>query len=429
MQVTHMAKNFTSLLLASTVLMLPLSGQASEEAQPMISLPSPLPVKTEQPEAAWKAIVSGQTKVVYKDNLYKAKTDKQDDLIGRIQPEAAIVSNLEKHALRITGGLDAASYASESNNNFVDGSLAANGRYDINEVLAIHANSLWRDDHVDIGSFEDDPESRNLEPTDYRYGEAGITLDVHPESYLIQLGGIADFYNYDNAKRQNGTFNINDDRDRKEYQGWTKLGRTLSNDVTIYTLAGLDQRQYDKRIDGTLAHGRDSDGRTARIGAMYGTPKDLQWFDVNMGYLNRAYDDAFYPDVTTLGFTAKAYYQLAADWGLSVNADRTVEENTLSGVSSFIKTYVQGELTHQLNHTIELAGNARFTQNEFQINSSLGLPERTDNTYDIGANARYKLTDVYKLDLGYLFTKRTSDNSDFEYHGNTVTLGLTASVN
>lgn len=430
-----MSHSLTSSLLASAIILAPFVCAAAEptapaiNATPTVALPSHVTPEAAQPEALWRVVANGEARLAYKDNIYKAKNDKKGDFISRVLPEVALVSNLDRHALRVSGLLDAAKYASENDNDFVDGKIDATARYDVNDVISINPKASWRDDHVDVGAFEDEPETRNKKPTDYQYGEAGATLDIHPESYLIQLGGMVDYYDFDNTDRLNGTTSINDDRDRTETSEWTKLGYNIRPDLMIYTLGGIDQRSYDTQIDSTRIYGRDSDGKTLRLGTLLGSKTDFKWLDINMGYLGRNYDTNYYTDVDTLGFTIDGFYQVAANWSLELDADRSIEETTLSGVSSYIKTNVRTEVAYHISPTVEVAGNVRYTLNDFQINKSLSMIDREDKVYEAGVNTRYDLNDTYKVDLGYNYTKRTSNNASVEYSGNAVMLTLVAGIN
>lgn len=423
-------------LLTSTILLSTLSSsvwaQDSEftQSERPITLPSNTTTKkVAEPEALWKIATRADASTTYKDNVYKAKSNKEGDLIARIQPEVALVSNLDAHALKVTGKIDTAHYVSDSDNNFVDGGLAAVGRYDVNETISIDPTLAWREDHVDIGSFEDDPDTRSKNPTDYSYGEAGATLNIHPESYLFQLGGMVNDYNYDNVERINGTTNIQDDRDRNETTEFLRVGYDIRENLTIYTHGGIDQTVYDSQIDSTLLNGRDSDGKTLRLGAFLGNKNDFKWLDINAGYLNRDYDDNLYSDVDTIGFDAEGHYQIAADWEFTLLARRSIEENTLTATSSYIQTRVRTEAAYHISPSLEIAGNVRYTLNDFQVNESLGLLQREDKVYETGVNSRYQINETYDLDLGYNYAKRTSNNQNVEYTGNTIMLTLSASLN
>lgn len=430
-----MSKVHAPFLLASSILLstisTPLFAQdnTSAENRPVMLPTNTTPEMSSEPEALWKIVTSADASTIYKDNIYKAKNNKEGDLIARIEPEVAIVSNLDQHALKVAGKLDAAHYLSDTDNNYVDGGLGATGQYDINEMISIDPTLAWRKDHVDMGSFEDDPDTRSKNPTDYNYGEAGATLNIHPESYLFQLGGMANYYDYDNVERLNGTTNIQDDRDRNETTEFLRLGYDIRENLTIYTHGGIDQTNYDTRIDSTLANGRDSDGKTLRLGAFFGNKNDFKWLDINAGYLGRDYDDALYPDVDTIGFNAEGNYQIATDWEFKLLAHRSIEENTLTATSSYIQTRMRTEAAYHISPELEIAGNVRYTLNDFQVNKSLGLLQREDKIYETGVNSRYTINDTYKLDLGYNYAKRTSNNDNVEYNGNTVMLTLSASLN
>lgn len=428
-----MLKKLHITLLTTTLFMPPLASVAAEDmpaqTDSIISLTTPATPQAATPEALWRASVDGSAQTLYKDNLYKSKNDTTGDMIARIQPSASIISNLDKHAVQLVGTLDAAAYASENDNDYVDGSITASGRYDVSDDISFSPTLQWKNDHVDIGSFEDEPEIRNTKPTDYTYGETGGVLEYSPNDYVLQLGGMIDFYDYDNVRRQNGTLNINDDRDRDELEEFVRLGYSFAPNIFVYTHGGIDQRRYDKQIDSTALYERDSDGKTLLLGTTIGDKKDFKWLDVNMGFIGREYDNNYYPDVNTFGLNAEGRYQVAADWNFTLLAKRSVEENTLTATSSYIQNRIRTEAAYNVSPEIEVAGNIRYTLNDFQVNKSLGLLQREDKIYEAGANSRYKLNDNYKLDLGYNYAKRTSNNDSVEYTGNTVMLSIIATLN
>jgi len=428
-----MLKKLHLTLLTTALAIPPLASFAAETATPAadatISLATPAAQASATPEALWRASLDGSAQTLYKDNIYKAKNNTTGDMIARIQPTASIVSNLDKHAVQLVGTLDAAAYASENDNDYVDGSITADGRYDFSDNLSFSPTLQWKNDHVDIGSFEDEPGIKNSKPTDYTYGETGGVLEFHPNSYLFQLGGKVDFYDYSNVKRDNGTININDDRDRDELEEFARIGYNITPNLLVYTHGGIDQRRYDKQIDSTALYERDSDGKTLLLGTTIGDKKDFKWLDINMGYLGRDYDNNYYPDVNTFGLNAEGRYQVEADWNFTLLASRSVEENTLIATSSYIQNRIRTEAAYNVSPEIEVAGNIRYTLNDFQVNKSLGLLQREDKIYEAGANTRYKLNDNYKLDLGYNYAKRTSNNDSVEYTGNTVMLSIIATLN
>ncbi len=403
---------------------LPCTAQAQD-----VILPETAAAKTAEPSALWKLSAGGDTALNYNDNIYKAKSSKTSDMFATIAPNVTLASDLDRHALSATASLEAGHYFKEQDNDYVDGGVESNGRIDLGEITALHLNGLYEKDHIAIGSFEDDPNDRTTEPTTFKRGEIGAAFTVRPTDYLYEIGVKAISYDFDNVTRINSTLNINDDRDRMEYHPWIRTGLYTNKDTLVYIKADMMQYRYDEQIDSTAVFERDSDGKALGLGIELGSETGLRWLNINVGYLARNFDNNFYDDISTVGAEAHGHWQLSPTWKLIANANRSIEETTLTNTSAYIQSRVHGILSYKLTENWELKGDARYTQNDFQNNGIAGASNRKDDTYEAGIGAGYAITPDYQANIGYSHAKRSSNQSAVEYDANIALISISAKLN
>lgn len=370
--------------------------------------------------------VGGSVAVVYDDNINKQKFDEQNDQIFIVRPEFILRTDLADHDLTIRGALESGSYSDHTANNYLDVDLRANFRYDINGNSALHNYARYRFDHIEIGALDDEPLNDLTEPTPFHYGQLGSYWEHTPSDFKYQVGVEGRIFDYNDIRRTNGEFAINDDRDRYEVEGWTRFGKYIQPSVLPYLEVRGNLIEYREQIDSTALIARDSIGYSALVGVELGGKRASHHLDANIGFMSQNYDASQFDDVTDLAFNLTGFWQATSAIRLKGDAGRSIEEVTNTGISSLIRTRARAGAEYQITPLLSVEGYARVTENDFQAEPSLALG-RVDNIYDGGIDIRYQFSKQFAVSVGYNHADRESDTrGDVEYNRNIAMVRLIA---
>jgi len=185
-------------------------------------------------------------------------------------------------------------------------------------------------------------------------------------------------------------------------------------------------RNYREMVDNTATVGRDSKGYTASVGAEYGDKKGMYFVDANIGYKAQDYDASIYDTVSAAALSAEGFWQVNPALRFVGELDRTIEENTNTGVSSYIRTRAKAEAEYNFTPEWSVSAWTRATENDFQANPDLAVG-RTDMIYDGSVGTRYQINKALAVGLDYTHTTRNSDSRpDIEYDRNLVMVRMVA---
>lgn len=383
------------------------------------------PAKEYQVEQAVTLTVGGRMGIAYDDNVFRAPGNEQSDTIYRFQPTARLDADLNRWQIRFDQNFDVAIYRDEDTNDFVDSDSRIRANYEINEADTLLLDGRYRMDHIGIGQ-NDDLDRQAGEPTDFRYGTAGIGWEHDAGSDIFGgLNARYENFNYDNVSRLDATRLINDDRDRDRFELGGQIGTYIEDSIFAPYLSGaVNAIEYDDRIDQTAVNGRNSDGYELMLGTKIGQRKDDLFADLAAGLVSQDYDDPFFDDVDTLGFRANVTWRASEDFALLGSALRTVRETPLTGTSSYIQTGAQLRGIYSITKQWIATAMARYDQADFQTNSTVA--DRVDDNYRAGLEVKYMLTDNYSVGVDYSYWQRESDQNNAEFTQNQTMLFLQA---
>lgn len=378
-------------------------------------------------EALVTASVYGEAGVKYIDNIYRSPSNEDSDFVGVLRPGVLLRSQDEGVKLRARGEVERGQYFSETRNNYTDADFRADGDVAANEWLNLNARARYRFDHVAIGAFIDDPDRRALEPTLYRYAELGAGGTARQSDFRFDLDAQYSMFDYDNTDAALSQTIINEDRNRDQYQLSARPGYYVMPDILAYVQGTVNWREYDKMIDGTALHSLDSEGYEAVVGIEKGSRDSEYYVNANVGYLEQDYDDDFRKDIDGLAANMDLQWDASETLTLTGILSRSVEEATLTDASGYLRTRIGAGAEYRINRDWSAAGLVRYTNYDFEINTTNGRPDREDDVFDLNLGVIYDITDIYHTGLEYGFITRDSDDTSVEYDANTVMLRLFAS--
>lgn len=250
------------------------------------------------------------------------------------------------------------------------------------------------------------------EPVSYIALSTELGLKADFENWIYTVSTSWDSYDYDDTRRRNGTISIQDDRDRDDYGVQLKTGYKLSSDLVVYLRVGLNERNYDNRIDSSAAFTRDSDGYDVLSGMTY---KGLNLTgDFVVGYAQQNYDAAELPSVSAPAFLFDGTWEASQRVSLRFQADSSIKDTTNTGVSAYIQNRFRVNYNHDLNEQTEFGINLQYINNNFETNTSLNPISRQDDVYE------GEVYDNVGLRLSYGYRDRQSNVSTAEYESHKI---------
>ncbi|WP_282097230.1 MULTISPECIES: outer membrane beta-barrel protein [Guyparkeria] len=343
---------------------------------------------------------------VDKDDPRGPIEDETADTVGILSPSLAVRSDWDSHELNFNAGADLARYRDNSDENYDDFWLNADGRYDINTVSNVFGGLGYTRTHEDRTSPEG---AAGIEPVTYDSLDAHGGYARRIGRTVLRLGGTAQRLDYDSGITVDGVPINHDDRDRDIYALGARLTYLHSPRVQPFVQASTETRRYrDSRDD--LDYRRDSDGQRLAVGATFDSGSGVSG-EVYGGLLYQDYDDPRFSSITTPDVGAQVNWQVTPFTRLRGAIDRSLEETTYwqieDGVpvvsSGYLYSRAEASVEHRLTPRTTLSALASYGQVDYQE------VDRTDDLISAGVGVEYRLTRNLLLQFDYRHFQRDSD--------------------
>ncbi len=395
----------------------PVSESRQEDSRPNLS-EATLEVKKNQlsSENGWRAgTFTIKPEVVlteaYDDNIFATRTNEVNDTITIFSPSVWIKSDWKKHELNLGASLDAASYDTNSNENYSDYYLTTDGKFIISPSANIFGGIELSQKHEERSSLDD---INGIEPTTYKETSGHLGFYKKFNNVSLRLGGTIDQLDFDNVDNLAGL--INDDRDRTEQSFGARISYRLNPRYEPYLQAIYVKRSYDLDLDDNLFN-RDSDGYRAAVGVH--TKIDNQTSaEFYLGYLKQDYDDNALSDVSTVDFGMNFTSKINPRTTVKVALDRSLEETTVNSASSYLYTVASANTNHKLSSKYSLDFDFSYSESDYE-----GI-SRTDNELLASIGMKYYLNRNVFLTASYRLLNRKSDIPGADYYRNQAYLGI-----
>ena len=351
----------------------------------------------------------------YDDNIFATKTDEIDDTIYLLQPQIALRSNWNNHALNFIAGAEAAYYNENDSEDYVDSFIGAEMRLDASRDGQLSAAIMYSKLH----QGRDSPDEENgVEPTEYTLlaADAGY---AHDFGFLsVEIGAALDRYDYDNNRLADNTPIINDDRDRDQKEGSLRLGIDVSEAVELFVRGTYFVASYVDEAD-EFGRDRDSTGYEAVAGAAFDLT-GVTFGEIFAGY--RAQD----PDDPAFDTIEGPQYGGAISWnpsGLTTvkgEVVRLVEETTEADAPGYFSTTANLTLDHELLRNLILGAGIGYSTRKYD-----GI-DRDDSSRHGRLSAKYMMNRHLYVSLNYNYADLDSNIDNEDYTKNVVMLRLQA---
>ncbi|WP_299360832.1 outer membrane beta-barrel protein [uncultured Paracoccus sp.] len=355
----------------------------------------------------------------YTDNVYATENDKEGDLVTTWSSWGEISAKTEAYEWSLGAEFDIGRYASEDSDDYEDGVLRAEGRYNIgaNSYVFGGLDRAW--EHETRSSPDD---ANGIAPTDYVQdsGFAGISLGFGRAG--VRIGANVKDYDFSDGRAGDGRVINNDDRDRTMTELGARLGYELSPDRTLFIQGVYDERDHDADVD-DYGHDRDSAGVQLGFGVA-GRAGDVTG-EAMIGVLSQDYDDPAFDTTTALDFGLDLTWRPSSRTRLTASVERRLGETTLydsdasASASGYLSTSAGVRASHWVAGDVTVNGWLWFSENDYQNVA------RTDYVTEAGFGLRYHMTPRVYLGGSYAYEQRASDaaGADYDEHSFLLSVG------
>ncbi len=370
----------------------------------------------------------------YDSNILASQTGTIDDFYTTLSPALTIQSDWARHALALTANGQFKWYTSHDTENVDNGSILAQGRYDIETGSYIAANAGYALQHEDRSSPTGTFGINNLlpkAPIEYSTttGYLGYVRDegrigVHADTTITS-------YSYPNTTTASGTIIPEVDRNRMEYVGSLRLSYEIVPTLPYQAFVRVigNERQYNSvdlaqlAATGVSAR-RNSHGWEVDAGTAVQITR-LVTGEIYAGYLEQDYQaSSIFPMSSGPAFGGNLVWNITPLTALKGQFSQSVAETTLVGASSSSETNVQLSVEHEMLRNLLLLGSVAYIRDDYS--QAAGTASRLDNTYAGSVGARYFLTRTWRLRADVAYSDRSSNVTNGGYNRLIATVGVQA---
>ncbi|WP_291321970.1 outer membrane beta-barrel protein [Desulfonatronospira sp.] len=345
----------------------------------------------------------------YSDNIYATKRDKESDMITTVAPEIDISSNWIRHFLGLDAGLESGFYASESDENYLDGHIFLRGRMDILRESFLLARAGFQQLHEQRGvgefSYQWD------EPSVYQQTTGDLSYYQGMGRLSFSTGGKFTRRDFKRVDLRSGDSLNQDFRDYNTYQLQARLAYELNPDVQPFISARYEWRRYDKSWVK-----RDSDGYRIDIGTGF----DLGGVtsgEVFVGYMKQYYDHR--PDISGFWYGLSMLWQPTRLTSVEAEVMRSIKETTFPDSSGTRSVDAEVRLDHELLRNLLVGAFFDYTRDSYQ-----GVNVK-DNYYTLGPRVTYLWNRNLRAEAKYAYRTKDSNRSHREFTENKFLVSIT----
>ena len=350
----------------------------------------------------------------YTDNLFATRNYEVDDFLIIARPSLRLTTLDGENRFTLRGEGELGRHAEHHSEDYNDWSIGADGRLRASPGVVLLGGADYRWEHESRAS----PEAQNgSEPTRYELLHAfgGAILGSGP--FTVRPAVILDRFDFKDVPA--GGFIINnDDRDRTQVELGARLSQRVASGSYLLLQGVWNSRDYRQSVD-DFGFRRDSRGRSFNIGIRKIFSPSLNG-ELLIGYLTQDYRDPRLETVGAIDVGATLDWTAPNGLGLAFRLDRSVEETTLPGASSYLLTTGSLALRASPNPTVETG---------ITLGGSL-YDYRGDPRTEFATNAdlwvRHWLSRNIYAQLDYGLAQRTSNAAGFDYDENRLFLRLGA---
>ena len=405
----------------------------SVRAQPVGDL-EPLGIRTER----WTIFPSLSLSAEYDDNVFAVPDDSAlstSDVLFVLSPTVTAEANTRRHAFSLSAGGDIGRYLDETDLNYNDFRVGADGRWDATQTFDVSASLAFdrtREDQADPDRSLADVARRETTNIDTIAGELSAEKRWRRTFTRASAGfNRRDFEALD-ATVGAGTVDLNADRDRWVFPLNWRVGYDVDRSVDVFVDVGYRLVRYDERSqivtrnpDGTIDtvtedDSQDFDTLSVRLGTDVDFDRLLDG-DFAVGVERRFSDDPDVEDEFGFSFDADLDWIVTPRTTVTFTGQQGFEPaGGDDGDGSSLTTEIAVDLSYALSRQITLGTDLAYLRDDRTET------DRTDDDVTAGVSAAYAVNRYAALSAAYRYRLRNSTDDDREFTRNSVLLSVTA---
>ena len=385
------------------------SAAFAERGVPVTNKPRP----EYEPEKVRLGSLTVQSKMSvgmeYNDNIYATEANEVNDTITVVSPEVVVASDWSRHSLNLVAGVDSGLYATNSDENYLDGHLLLDGRVDVQRESFFTGKAGLQRLHEERTS--PDSSAAWKDPAMYTQADMDLSYKQGLGRTSVTAGAGITTIDYSSVDLLSGGTDDLSERDRKLYNLNTRIAYELLPSVQPFIAGRYEWRAYDQE-----EAQRDSEGY--RIGL--GTGFDLGGIttgEVFAGYMQQNYDDR--EDISGAWFGLNLLWNVTQLTSIQANVQSSVKETTVANSSGINAVDAGLRVDHELLRNLLIGAAFTYTHDDYQ---SVDL---TDTVYSYGPKATYLVNRYLSVEASYTHRTKDSTEDDRDYDENVVLLSIT----
>jgi hypothetical protein len=350
----------------------------------------------------------------YNSNVFNTPTDTKSDWALEVASTLRLISDFPRHALNFLIAARSLFYNHYSTENTTDLTLQADSRIDIDRRTNVVIGGSFDILHEMRGAADLPANAKS--PTQYWAGNEQVTFNHSFNRLELATGASFQRFSYDSTSLIGGGSLDNADRAHDIVSVFGQAGYEFSPGYAAFVRGSYNDRYYDLQHD-ALGYARDSHGEEIDGGLRFEVTRLLVG-QVYGGYLIQDYKDARFSTVRGAAYGAQLEWLPSQLDTIRLNASRGVQETTIPGASSYTNSHIGLGIDHELLRNVILSADGMYDRDEYNDLT------RADDIWSIGASAIYLMNRNMQFNLGYVFSRRTSNAGVLQYDNNVFRIGI-----
>lgn len=345
----------------------------------------------------------------YEDNVYRTADDETADFFTSFEPELQLQTGDEILQATLDLAAEARRYLAETDSDYLDASAAARVQAAPLEDLELRAEAGWFRRHDDRADPDQAGQETSITEYDEARGGGEVVYTLQDLSFLLDAD-VSDL-SYQDSLTTPGAF-----RDRTVYGTRGRASYEFDTGLSAFVEGSYNWVRYDRQRDdeGFL---QDNEGWQVLTGLGYDVSA-VSYAEVGVGYRRQSFEDRRFETSSGLALSADVLWNATDMMTLSLRAGRTLEQTTLAGASSSVRSSVELGLDYELRYDLLLTSTLGYANTEF------GDIGRQDDDLTARLGLVYLMNEYASAEVAYDVQKRDSTAPDADFTSNTVSLGV-----
>lgn len=344
--------------------------------------------------------------MAYDTNVFATDLNEEGDGTGIVDTTVNVNSDWNRHALNFRAFSQSRFFFQEDEDNTEYG-FDGDGRLDVRRFTPLTYGGGWAERREQRASI--DAPGAAADPVQFNQIKGNVGL--HHRFNRLRVG--TDFnierFDYDDVDAIGGGIIDQDFRDRRQWKVIPRVGYEISPGYSVFVKGEYINVNYDlERNDAGLigsAGGnfdRDNSGWTVESGVAFELTNLLSG-ELSAGYLKTNFEDPNLSDIKGYTIGSSLLWNPTSLTSVQLNADRETRGATTPGAGGRLTTDINVKVDHEFLRNLILTGQVGYTRARFD---GIG---RQDNTYSVGAAARYLVNRNAYVQLGAEYGTRDSN--------------------